>query len=178
MSLLPQLVRSKLRVYRSVDNDFPIRLHLTTCVVRDTCPDHKSLLPVSPHLSPTQGFIFDLSAKLNALVVFIEHRYYGESLPFGNASYQDKEHLGYLTSAQALADFALLITDVKVGEGGVVSWRGERGGNDSCFFEGGGGNDNDAASLLDVGVSVQDGESCDSPGRIVWRQACVHVCPC
>lgn len=61
-----------------------------------------------------QGFIFDLSAELHALVIFIEHRYYGESLPFGPASYQDKHHLGYLTSEQALADFAVLITEVKV----------------------------------------------------------------
>ena len=58
--------------------------------------------------------MFDLSARLNALVIFIEHRYYGESLPFGKASYQDKDHLGYLTSEQALADFAFLITNVKV----------------------------------------------------------------
>lgn len=61
-----------------------------------------------------QGFIFDLSESLKALVIFIEHRYYGKSLPFGQASYQDKDHLGYLTSEQALADFAVLITDVKV----------------------------------------------------------------
>ena len=61
-----------------------------------------------------QGFIFDLSAELSALVIFIEHRYYGESLPFGPASFKDKQHLGYLTSEQALADFAILITEVKV----------------------------------------------------------------
>ncbi len=58
--------------------------------------------------------MFDFSSRCNGLVIFIEHRYYGDSLPFGEASYKDKEHLGYLTSEQALADFANLITEVKV----------------------------------------------------------------
>lgn len=35
-------------------------------------------------------------------------RYYGESKPFGNKSLE-KEYIGYLTSAQALADYADLI---------------------------------------------------------------------
>ncbi len=61
-----------------------------------------------------QGFIFDIASGLTGMVVFIEHRYYGESLPFGEASFQDKEHLAYLTSEQALADFATLITSLKV----------------------------------------------------------------
>ena len=39
-----------------------------------------------------------------------QHRFYGESLPFGNNS---AEALGYLTSTQALADFAILITSLK-----------------------------------------------------------------
>ena len=47
-------------------------------------------------------------------MIFIEHRYYGDSLPFGKVSFQDEEHLGYLTTEQALADFASLIVAVKV----------------------------------------------------------------
>ena len=58
--------------------------------------------------------MFELSAKLHALVVFIEHRYYGDSLPFGKESYQDKDHLGYLNSEQALADYAMLMIELKV----------------------------------------------------------------
>ncbi|KAK1614558.1 hypothetical protein QYE76_020075 [Lolium multiflorum] len=59
------------------------------------------------------GFMFDIAPKFGALLVFIEHRYYGESLPFGNRSYESPEKLGYLTSTQALADYALLITSLK-----------------------------------------------------------------
>ena len=64
-----------------------------------------------------QGFLVkDLSQHFNALVIFIEHRYYGYSLPFGAASYKDAQHLAYLTSEQALADFAAVIQEVKVSD--------------------------------------------------------------
>ncbi|XP_062229412.1 uncharacterized protein LOC133927121 [Phragmites australis] len=59
------------------------------------------------------GFMFDVAPKFGALLVFIEHRFYGESKPFGNDSYKSPETLGYLTSTQALADFAILITSLK-----------------------------------------------------------------
>ncbi|GJN38955.1 hypothetical protein PR202_gb28041 [Eleusine coracana subsp. coracana] len=59
------------------------------------------------------GFMFDIAPKFGALLVFIEHRFYGESKPFGNDSYKSPDKLGYLTSTQALADFAVLITSLK-----------------------------------------------------------------
>ena len=43
-------------------------------------------------------------------------RYYGESLPFNGNKSRDPAVLGYLTSEQALADFAQLITYLKVSE--------------------------------------------------------------
>ncbi|KAJ1260125.1 hypothetical protein BS78_10G208100 [Paspalum vaginatum] len=59
------------------------------------------------------GFMFDIAPEFRALLVFIEHRFYGESKPFGNDSYDSPQTLGYLTSTQALADFAILIRSLK-----------------------------------------------------------------
>lgn len=39
------------------------------------------------------GFMFDIAPTFNALLVFIEHRYYGQSLPFGNASFASHENM-------------------------------------------------------------------------------------
>ncbi|XP_076261393.1 lysosomal Pro-X carboxypeptidase [Rhynchophorus ferrugineus] len=55
------------------------------------------------------GFMFDLAEKFNSLIIFAEHRFYGETLPFGNESYSSPENLGYLSAQQALADFVYLI---------------------------------------------------------------------
>ncbi|XP_045339785.1 lysosomal Pro-X carboxypeptidase isoform X1 [Leopardus geoffroyi] len=59
------------------------------------------------------GFMWDVAEELKAMLVFAEHRYYGESLPFGNNSFKDSRYLNYLTSEQALADFAVLIKYLK-----------------------------------------------------------------
>ncbi|XP_057535646.1 uncharacterized protein LOC130813785 [Amaranthus tricolor] len=56
----------------------------------------------------------DYAKKLKALVVVMEHRFYGESKPFGISSMDEivknASVRGYFNSAQALADFAELIT--------------------------------------------------------------------
>jgi lysosomal Pro-X carboxypeptidase len=54
------------------------------------------------------GFMWQIAPELNAIVVFAEHRYYGHSQPFGNDSMKG-DNLNYLTTAQALADYAQLI---------------------------------------------------------------------
>ncbi|GAB1292333.1 Lysosomal Pro-X carboxypeptidase [Apodemus speciosus] len=59
------------------------------------------------------GFMWDVAEELKAMLVFAEHRYYGESLPFGQDSFKDSKHLNFLTSEQALADFAELIRHLK-----------------------------------------------------------------
>lgn len=55
------------------------------------------------------GFLWAAAKQFKATVVFCEHRFYGKSLPFGPDSYKTPQHLGYLTSEQALADFADLL---------------------------------------------------------------------
>lgn len=52
------------------------------------------------------GGIVELAKKHGALVVGVEHRYYGKSHPFEDLS---TEHLSYLTSQQALNDLAHFI---------------------------------------------------------------------
>ena len=57
--------------------------------------------------------MWDLAGEFGAAIVFAEHRFYGKSMPAGNDSYRTVENLGYLSSTQALADFAQLITFLK-----------------------------------------------------------------
>ncbi|KAL5755163.1 hypothetical protein ACOSP7_023383 [Xanthoceras sorbifolium] len=61
------------------------------------------------------GFVWELAPSFGAMVVFPEHRYYGESMPYGSQeeAYKNATTLSYLTAEQALADFAVLITDLK-----------------------------------------------------------------
>lgn len=58
------------------------------------------------------GLAFDWSAELSALVVFIEHRYYGASLPARPPGATATEYFKYLTIPQCLADFAVALNAV------------------------------------------------------------------
>lgn len=60
--------------------------------------------PVDEYVNNT-GLIWDLAAEVNALVVFAEHRYFGESIP---AIEGMDNCLAYLSSEEALADYASL----------------------------------------------------------------------
>ncbi|XP_056684789.1 uncharacterized protein [Spinacia oleracea] len=58
----------------------------------------------------------DFAAKLKALVVIIEHRFYGVSKPFGMSMEEIIKNAtvrGYFNSAQAIADYAEVILDIK-----------------------------------------------------------------
>ncbi|CAH9110470.1 unnamed protein product [Cuscuta europaea] len=84
------------------------------------------------------GFLLDIAPKFHALLVFIEHRYYGESMPFGKKSYKSAETLGYLNSQQALADYAILIRSLKQNLSSeaspVVVFGGSYGGMLAAWF--------------------------------------------
>ncbi|CDS37318.1 Lysosomal Pro X carboxypeptidase [Echinococcus multilocularis] len=58
------------------------------------------------------GFMFDIAPMFNALIVFAEHRYYGESTPFLNSFVQP--YIGFLSIQEAMADFADLILVLKI----------------------------------------------------------------
>ena len=77
------------------------------------------------------GFVMELAKKFHAYVVFIEHRYYGKSLPFGSDWQQDYNYQ-YLTVEQALADYAVILTDLKLQLGRperkVIAFGGSYGG--------------------------------------------------
>ncbi|KAI1722640.1 serine carboxypeptidase s28 domain-containing protein [Ditylenchus destructor] len=80
------------------------------------------------------GFMWDIAPEYKAAVVFAEHRFYGKTKPFGNDSYANVKNLGYLSSEQALADFAQLIYYLKnehmpgAGNSPVIAFGGSYGG--------------------------------------------------
>ncbi|KAK3447015.1 hypothetical protein EUGRSUZ_A02624 [Eucalyptus grandis] len=87
------------------------------------------------------GFMFETAPRFNALLVFIEHRFYGKSIPFGGnkeVAYSNSSTLGYLSSTQALADYATLITDLKKNwtaeDSPVVVFGGSYGGMLAAWF--------------------------------------------
>lgn len=58
------------------------------------------------------GFLTQtLRKEFNALVLFAEHRYFGESMPYSDSYSQ--ENLQQLTVAQAMADYGVFLTAVK-----------------------------------------------------------------
>jgi len=84
------------------------------------------------------GFVTEyLGPKYGALVVFAEHRYYGETLPFGKNSFKGNNPR-WLSSEQALADYAVLIPFLKSKHKGetcpVISFGGSYGGMLTGWF--------------------------------------------
>ncbi|CAD8215475.1 unnamed protein product [Paramecium octaurelia] len=58
-----------------------------------------------PGIMQERLFIIQLAKEFNALIIILEHRYYGKSMPLGSESLKD-ENLRYLSTRQALDDLA------------------------------------------------------------------------
>ncbi|CAH8874133.1 unnamed protein product [Trichobilharzia szidati] len=76
------------------------------------------------------GLMFELAPSFNAFILFAEHRYYGESLPFEKSFQQP--YIQFLSTKQALADYAYLIEGVKnkfnITRSPVIAFGGSYGG--------------------------------------------------
>eukprot|EP00301_Raphidiophrys_heterophryoidea_P018504 c34_g1_i1.p1 GENE.c34_g1_i1~~c34_g1_i1.p1 ORF type:complete len:505 (-),score=128.97 c34_g1_i1:85-1554(-) len=83
------------------------------------------------------GWAFDVAPTFGALVVFAEHRYYGQTLPQGQSSFQGS-NIGLLSIEQALADFALVVPWAKQKFGAsdmkVIAIGGSYGGMLAAWF--------------------------------------------
>ena len=100
--------------------------------------------------------MWDIAPIFNAMVVFAEHRYYGQSLPYGNQSYSKPDYskascsrtrlstslfplARYLTSGQALADYAYLLDYIRSSIKGAANsptivFGGSYGGMLAAYF--------------------------------------------
>nr|GEZ80300.1 lysosomal Pro-X carboxypeptidase-like [Tanacetum cinerariifolium] len=61
------------------------------------------------------GFLTHNAPRFKALVVYLEHRFYGKSNPLGSMekSLKNKNVRGYFNSAQSLADYAEILVHLK-----------------------------------------------------------------
>lgn len=84
--------------------------------------------------------MYDIASDFNAMLVFAEHRYYGETLPFGNDTFTSLSNMGYLSSEQALADYAQFLRWFKnkyypqTKDSKVIAFGGSYGGMLSAWF--------------------------------------------
>ena len=76
----------------------------------------------------------EFAEEENAFIVYAEHRYYGQSLPYGNNSFTP-ENMAYLSVENALADFAQLIVELKkTYNGPLICFGGSYGGLLSMYM--------------------------------------------
>jgi hypothetical protein len=94
------------------------------------CHKIHCILQVQLYLNAT-GLMWENAERFGAMLIFAEHRYYGESLPFGKESY-NTAHMQWLSAEQALADYAALLFDFKRKErlewAPVIGFGGSYGG--------------------------------------------------
>ena len=82
------------------------------------------------------GLMWENAQDFHAMLVFAEHRYFGDSLPFGPQKVT--QHMSYLSSEQALADYAALIRVLKheydANNAAVIGFGGSYGGMLASWF--------------------------------------------
>jgi len=107
------------------------------CIYSEYWQPHKGLpvflytgneSPVDEYVNNT-GLMWDLAVQENALVVFAEHRYFGESIPILDGV---DNCIAYLSSEEALADYAALVSRMRREWGAensaVIAFGGSYGG--------------------------------------------------
>lgn len=86
-------------------------------------------------LAADKSFMYTLARQHRALMVDVEHRFYGESYPTTDMS---TENLRFLTSQQALADLARIISfikkDLRTEDSQVITVGGSYPGNLAAWF--------------------------------------------
>ena len=79
--------------------------------------------------------MWESAPEFGALLVFAEHRYYGKSKPYQGKQLLD--NMQYLTSEQAMADYAELLTELKAElhaeSSPVIGFGGSYGGISHVF---------------------------------------------
>ncbi|PSC70433.1 Lysosomal Pro-X carboxypeptidase [Micractinium conductrix] len=82
------------------------------------------------------GLMWELAPRHQALLVFPEHRYYGQSKPFEPKKL--RKHMHWLTTEQAMADYAQLLWELKEELGDpdvpVIGFGGSYGGMLGAWF--------------------------------------------
>lgn len=74
------------------------------------------------------GFMMEVARRQAAKVIFLEHRYFGQSVPFGQEAFLARpDRVGLLSLDQSLADYAAIIREHK-GDGPVVTFGGSLSG--------------------------------------------------
>ncbi|KAG5181271.1 serine carboxypeptidase S28-domain-containing protein [Tribonema minus] len=75
------------------------------------------------------GAMYTAARELGAVLVFAEHRFYGQSQPFAGNDDKERPHREHLSAAQALSDYARLIEALRAGASqAVVAYGGSYGG--------------------------------------------------
>ncbi|XP_069122088.1 dipeptidyl peptidase 2-like [Argopecten irradians] len=84
------------------------------------------------------GFMYEIAPEFGGLLVFAEHRFYGKSFPFDPSVAFTHPYVGLLTIEQAMADYAVLISHLKVQLNAtacpVIAFGGSYGGMLSAYM--------------------------------------------